>query len=283
MIVDETFRDLLIATFDPLVERGDGDPPPGPRTLTNLLEHIAPPENGEKGIDRNAAACFATAAVDIWLRGVHSFLISASLTESSPIWASVSGYYSSHYSVRAFAHVLGYFQLFRMRRLAQLKLEGGRCICSFRSKKGMRGGEHQLYWRLVKATLAFRGDDLFTENDLDSATSDVRHRNHANYSDHLFQYPNFLIQDGDTLKERIDYISKIVFDAVPLPRFDKFPDLEYVQLIAYHRIIRFRRLLDDVLPAENAFWTLYRTPNFAKDFMDFQLAEGAGLAQPNVP
>src|SRR4051794_22938270 len=109
MIIDDHFRDLLVATFGPLIGRGEGHPFPGPRTLTNLLEHLAPPKNGEKNLDRDAAACFATAAVDIWLRAVHSFLISASLTESSPIWASISGYYSSHYSVRAIAHLLGYF------------------------------------------------------------------------------------------------------------------------------------------------------------------------------
>ena len=34
----------------------------------------------------------------MWLRAVHSF-ISASLTGISDIWASVAGYYSSHYWV----------------------------------------------------------------------------------------------------------------------------------------------------------------------------------------
>jgi hypothetical protein len=95
---------------------------------------------------------------------------------------------------------------------------------------------------LVKATRAFEGDDLFTENNQESDKSDVRHRNHANYSDHLFQYPSFSVAKEGVVKERIDHISKIAIDAAPLPRIDKFPDLEYVQLIAYHRIIRFRRL-----------------------------------------
>ena len=44
---------------------------------------------------------FAMAAVKMWLRAVHSFLISVSLTKASPIWSSVAGYYSSHYSIRA--------------------------------------------------------------------------------------------------------------------------------------------------------------------------------------
>jgi hypothetical protein len=70
-----------------------------------------------------------------------------------------------------------------------------------------------------------------------------------------------------------------VFDAPPLPRFDKFPDVEYVQLIAYHRIVHFRRLLDEALGAKNRFWNVHRSPSFASGIIDFQLAEGRGLAQ----
>src|SRR4051794_23110473 len=54
---------------------------------------------------------FASAAVEIWQRGIHSFLTSAALTETSPLWASVGGYSASHYSVRGLAHLLGAFQL----------------------------------------------------------------------------------------------------------------------------------------------------------------------------
>jgi hypothetical protein len=282
MIVDETFRDLLNATFLPLIAKELEEPVPAPRALTNILEQNAPEKNGEKNLDRNSASHFATAAIDIWLRGVHSFLVSTALTETSSVWSSVSGYYSSHYVVRAFAHLLGYFQLFRIKKIAQLTHQDGQYICSFRDKKRLRGGEHQIYWRLVKATRAFEGDDLFTDNNQESEKSDVRHRNHANYSDHLFQYPNFFIAQEDAIKDRIDHISKIAIDTAPLPRIDKFPDLEYVQLIAYHRIVLSRRLLDDALEGRNKFWERHRTPDFAVGYMDFQLAEGAGLAQPIV-
>jgi hypothetical protein len=281
MIVDDTFRDLLNATFVPLIAKAPEEPVPVPRALTTILEQDAPEGSGTKNLDRDAASHFATAAVDFWLRGVHSFLVSTSLTEASPIWASVSGYYSSHYVVRGFAHLLGYFQLFRIQKLAQLTHQDGQYVCSFRDRKRVRGSEHQIYWRLVKATRAFEGDDLFTNNKQESEESDVRHRNHANYSDHLFHYPNFFVAQEDAIKDRIDHISKIAVDTAPLPRIDRFPDLEYVQLIAYHRIVRFRRLLDDVLEGGNAFWEGHRTPAFAAGYMDFQLAEGAGLAQPN--
>jgi hypothetical protein len=95
-------------------------------------------------------------------------------------------------------------------------------------------------------------------------------------------YPAFSVFDKQVLKDRIDQISKIVCHAPPFPRIEKYPDLEYVQLIAYHRIIRFRRLLDDVLEGRNSFWEMHRNPAFAAEFMDFQLAEWDGPSAPIV-
>ena len=63
----------------------------------------------------------------------------------------------------------------------------------------------------------------------------------------------------------------------PLPRFSKFPDLEYVQVIAYHRIVRFRQLLDEVLGGKNRFWNVHRSPSFSVGYVDFQLVEGGAL------
>jgi hypothetical protein len=278
MNIDDPLRSYLVTSFKSIAPT---EAFPAPRTLSSVLESLMPTDDKKgKNIDPLSARFFSTAAIDIWLRGVHSFLVSASLTEASPIWASVAGYYSSHYAVRGLAHLLGYFQLFRLGKLAHLHLEKERHICTFRNKPNRRGGEHRIYWRLVKESSAFRDDDLFTNNDADSDTSDVRHRNHANYSDHIFNYPAFTVLDEGALRERVDKISKIVIDAAPLPRLSKFPDVEFVQLIAYHRIIRFRSLLDEVLGDTSAFWTEHRSPSFAARYMDFQLVEGAGLAQP---
>ena len=140
MIVDRHLREILSATFGPLAIREDSDPLPGPRSLTMLLEKIAPDETGDEYVDTATASHLPAAAIDIWLRSVHSFLISVSLTECSPIWASICGYYASHYSVRPVAHVLGFFQLFRKKKLVQLKVDDGRCICVFR-KKAARSGD----------------------------------------------------------------------------------------------------------------------------------------------
>ena len=296
MIIDDSLRSHLLATFGSLSAATPEDALPEPTTLSLFLEPMVSNDPIViKPIDEKSASYFASAAVDIWLRSIHSFLVSAYLSETSPVWSSVSGYYSSHYAVRGLAHLLGYFQLFHKKRVVQLKFDQDHCTCVFR-RKNKRGGEHQLYWDLVKQNSAFIGDDLFTQNLLDPTAYRKRQasedfgkesyegelRNRANYADHLFSYPALSSLDKNLLKERIEQISKIVCYAPPIPRIEKYPDLEYVQLIAYHRIIRFRKLLDDVLEGTNAFWEMYRTPAFAAEFMNFQLVEWDDLAAPNL-
>jgi hypothetical protein len=278
MSIDESVRQQLQATFAPLNSVAAANAFPAPSTLSKNLEKLIPKDGTtRRNVDKNIASYFSTAAVDMWLRSVHSFLISASLTEASPIWASVTGYYSSHYSVRGLAHLLGHFQLYRRKRLVELKWENARFVCVFKSKDA-GDAEHKLYWKILKQNIMFQGDGIFTENKPDADDSDVRHRNHANYSDHLALYPVFKPLDEQVLKDRIEYISKIVFNAPPLPRFSNFPDIEYVQLVAYHRIVRFRRLLDEALGGKNRFWNVYRNPSFTTGLMNFQLTEADGLA-----
>jgi hypothetical protein len=238
MNIEASVQEQLRATFAPLNTIAAAKAFPAPSTLSRTLEGLIPKDAGtRRNVDQQTASYFSTAAVDMWLRGVHSFLISASLTEASPIWASVTGYYSSHYAVRGLAHLLGHFQLFRRKRLIELKWERPLYVCFFKSKEAS-DAEHKLYWKILKKSTMFQGDAIFTENKADDEESDVRHRNHANYSDHLVLYPAFRPLDEQALKDRIEYISKIVFDTPPLPRFGRFPDIEYVQLIAYHRLVR---------------------------------------------
>ena len=279
MIVDDALRSQLNSLFQPLntVAAAKAFPPPASLS-TALRKQIPASGTTRRNLDPQIASYFATAAVEIWLRGVHSFLVSVSLTQASPIWSAVSGYYSSHYTVRGLAHLLGYFQLFRDKRIAQLALSSGRYICTFDKKNG-GDGEHKLYWKLVKRSASFAEEELFTLNDPSSEESDIRHRNHANYSDHLASYLVFKPLDERALKDRIDYISKIAFDTPPIPRFSKFPDIEYVQVIAYHRLVSFRKFLDEIVGGKNRFWSVHRNPSFATNYINFQLAEGAGLGQ----
>ena len=204
----------------------------------------------------------------MWMRAVHSFLISASLTDVSPIWASVTGYYSSHYTVRSIAHLLGFFQMFKRHKIVRLELQGGHFVCSF-NPKTERDHEHFFYWKVVKANPLFAGDPFFTQNKGDD--SDVAHRNRANYADHLPQFPVFRPLDAGAVKGCIERISEIEFE-VP-PQVARYPDVQSVQIIAYHRLVRFRDLVDTIIGTGNRFWKVHRNPPWARDFMDFQLTE----------
>jgi hypothetical protein len=135
---------------------------------------------------------------------------------------------------------------------------------------------------MVKDHPVFAADPLFTKNTMGQDMSDVGHRNRANYLDHIYQYPSFNPLDKEALKNRVDHISKIVFQTPPVPKVSKFPDVESVQLIAYHRLITFRKMLDEVLGGSNRFWNVHRNPSFAAPFMNFQLTSPDGIGQINT-
>src|SRR4051812_48612238 len=109
-----------------VLNRGGAATFPRPIALAAHLETMIPPGRvGTVPINASGASMFASAAVDIWLRAIHSLVISAALTRASPLWASVAGYYSSHYSVRGIAHLLGFFTLHRKKLVAQFNVTGG--------------------------------------------------------------------------------------------------------------------------------------------------------------
>lgn len=214
----------------------------------------------------------AFAGIEMWQRSVHSFLISTSLTDASPIWASVVGYYSSHYTVRALAHLLGYFQLFRDKKVVQLYIENGQRVCTAQSKGGPER-EHRYYWRLVKQSKEFRNDPFFVSNDESRSISDSGHRSDANYLDLVDAFPVFTNLEPERLKQRIKTLSEMEISAVPIPDRQNFPDVESVQLMAYHRIVRFRNFLDILLGGENRIWKVHRSPPWARDWVDYQVTE----------
>jgi len=221
-------------------------------------------------INADVVAHFATASVEIWQRAIHSFLISSSLTQVSPMWASVAGYYSSHYSMRAIAHLIGFFQLFKKKKIAKIYISNGKYYCDINTKNG-NDKEHKFYWNAVKAHPYFTDDPLFTFNEDNGNESDSGHRNIANYADHIGKYSVFRPLGEEELKSRIDFLSKIELLAVPIPRKNKYPDVESVQLVSYHRIVRFRRLLDECLGGSNMFWNTHRTPSWCAGYVSFQV------------
>lgn len=271
MSTDTTSRQIEVM-FSGLHGRSAADAIPAPETLSKTLRCVVEKATGATStIDAAKLAFFATAAVEMWHRSVHSFLVSASLTKASPLWASVSGYYSSHYSVRAFAHLLGYFQLQSKRRIIQVEVKGRQYLCHVIQKQGS-DREHKFYWKAVKNHAGFANDPLFTKNEEGQPCSDSGHRSKANYADHVNQFPTFRALDEAYLKERVAKIASIELSAAPIPRTESYPDIENVQLIAYHRMVKFRSFVNEVLGDSNRFWKAHRNPGWCM-FLDFQIVE----------
>src|ERR1039458_6145004 len=129
MNVDPTLQAYITRLFAPLNQQSAASGFPITGALSKALNASVTPKSKAAyavSIQPTVATMFSTAGVNSWMRSVHSFLVSAALTDVSPIWASVAGYYSSHYSVRAIAHVLGFFQLFTAKQTVQLELVGNR-------------------------------------------------------------------------------------------------------------------------------------------------------------
>ncbi len=221
-------------------------------------------------LNADQAACFVTAAVEIWHRAIHSFVISTLLSNASPVWASVCGYYASHYSVRGVGHLLGFFQLHRKRRIVEL-LPDGTTFAARIVRKDANTREHKFYWKIVKQHPIFASDPFFVFNNDQDPVSDGAHRNFANYLDHVDQFPNVVLLQWDQLQNRVQHVAAVELSAVPIPDARRFPDLDSVQLIAYHRIVRFRSFLDELLGDSSRFWRVHRNPSWSRNLLDFQV------------
>jgi len=271
MIIDSTVRNRIATLFEPLRNTPSASMPVRGFLSRSLRQQIDRVENGaiEFKITKTTRMAFASAAVDVWHRSAHSFLVSCSLTDASPVWASVAGYYSSHYAVRAMAHLLGYFQLYTYKRLIRIERVD---LCSM-TKKNAGDREHKLYWRVVKDSPQFAKDDWFTKNESSGEASDAGHRELANYWDHVSVLPPVRLLGADAIRDRADRISKISFSAPPIPRLSRFPDTESVQAMAYHRLVRVRRLMDECIESKNRFWTAHRQPSWLDGLLNFQLTD----------
>ncbi|MBA5872723.1 MAG: hypothetical protein GDA68_22440 [Nitrospira sp. CR2.1] len=280
MRIQPELQSRLNALFKPLERRAAGGAIPPIGFLADQLSKCIDRANKTDlcvPLSREVAMAFVTASIDAWLRAVHSFLVSCAITKASPIWASVVGYYSSHYTIRSLAHLLGFFHLYRKKVLARLEVTKSGYICQI-ERKHAKDREHSSYWKLVKSDIHFVSDPLFTANEAAAFETDVGHRDRATYSDHVSNLPTFKVVEVGELRNRIKLISTIAFDTPSLPRPSRFPDVESVQLVAYHRIVRFRQLLDQGVGTRNRFWSVHRTPGWSSDFINFQLTEQGGLA-----
>lgn len=231
--------------------------------------------------DKQLIKLFVSAAIEMWHRALHSFIVSTGLTTTSKIWSSVSGYYSSHYVMRGYAHLLGYYVLYNHKRVIQLSVHNGNFYCQIESKNGA-DREHKAYWKVVKESGPF-GSDPFCDVAIDvKPKSDSAHRTKANYFDHVGNFTSFDALTLAEVKDRINRISEIEITALPMPNADHFPELENVQIIAYHRIVRFRKYLDELLGDNNKFWNAHRSPNWCSNLIDFQIVEPQFIVAPTA-
>lgn len=230
---------------------------------------------------------FASAGVEMWHRAIHSFLWSVAMTKSSPLWASVSGYYASHFVMRAFGHSMGIFKSFTQKAAIQVIVENGQFFCSRLALSKRGEGEHAFYWKAVKGHPMFISNDLFRENSernfKSASPSDSTHRTFANYTDHLCSYPPMEFSTLAAVSDAVERIARIRLHSVNIPNIpsrDDYPDLQNVQILAFQRIIAFQDFLDEKVP-KNRFWRAHRRPSWSKNLMLFQV-EDQGLEQPLI-
>lgn len=224
-------------------------------------------------LGEDQAALFSTAAVEMWHRAIHSLITALSLGASSEIWSCVAGYYASHYSVRAFAHLFGYFSLYSRKLLIEVTPSGARFQCSPVGgvAKSVRS-EHQFYWTIVKKLPDFATDRLFTNNTDQASQSDAAHRGVASYVDHLDRFTPYNSIDRDEVRRRFVQLATTALQgqaSISIPDRQHYPQLGVVLSVAYLRIYRFREYLDEMLPVKRGFWARHRIPPWYTGLLPF--------------
>lgn len=246
-------------------------------TLSRHLNGLLSIETTSPILSHKYSPMLATAGVEMWHRAIHSLLWSVALTKNSPLWASVSGYYSSHFVMRAFAHSMGIFKSFSQKEVIQVLVENGQFVCTPLAWNNNRG-EHAFYWKAVKGHPKLFANDLFRENSERDIKSDSSHRTFANYIDHINSFVPLDFPTTSEVADDVERISRIRLHSVTSPSRDDYPDLQNVQILAFQRIIAFQDFLDEKVP-KSRFWKAHRRPRWCKDVMLFQVEE-QGLELP---
>jgi hypothetical protein len=210
----------------------------------------------------------AAAGVEMWHRAIHSFLCSVALSEMSPLWSSVVGYYASHYVMRAFAHSMGIFKSFSAKQDIQVEFAGNHF--SVRFEKANNRGEHNFYWYVVKGHPKFIGDPLFRYNSERAAYAESQHRSFANYADCIDSFATLRPRSIVEISMDVEKISGIRLGSVGRPEVDKYPDLLTLQVLAFHRIVAFQTFIDDRIE-NNPFWRTHRSQFGARISCHFKL------------
>jgi hypothetical protein len=241
-------------------------------TLTKQLNAVLGKEAEAPILEHAHSSLLASAGVEMWHRAIHSFLCSVALSKCSPLWASVSGYYASHFVMRAFAHSMGIFKSFSQKEVIQVSVDKGQFVCTPLVWSSNAKGEHAFYWKAVKGHPKLLGNDIFRENNERDINSDSSHRTFANYTDHINSFVPLLFPSMDAVAEDVEKISRIRLHSVTSPSREDYPDLQNVQILAFQRIVAFQDFLDDKIP-KNRYWRKHRRPGWCEKVMVYQVEE----------
>ncbi len=271
--ISDNIRKLSFGKFSARRSLGLGFPPHG--SLSRIIRDLM---NGTiKTSDHSDAHMLATASVEMWHRAIHSFLLSVAVTDRSRLWASVAGYYSSHYVMRAFAYSMGLFKSFIEGAAIQVVILDENLSCLKLEGEKYKKGEHSFYWMVVKEHPAIRPNALFRINPPKSEKSESFHRTTANYTDHVNDFTRLVFPDGASMRESVQRISRMRrnLDTNSSIELNGYPDVINVQILAFQRIIAYRDYFDQKV-SDNRFWKAHRTPQWARDTMLYQV-ESTGL------
>lgn len=254
------------------LDRWGPDRFPAPRALSQLL-------NKSLGVEESAmlseeqAVLFATAAIEMWQRGIHSLITAVAMSRSSEIWACTLGYYASHYTVRAFAHLFGYFALYRRKLFVEVSPWGARYRCGkIDALSSGEHREHRFYWAVVSKLPEFVDNPLFTSNDDHVSTSDASHRGVASYMDHLNRFVQYEAPERNEVGREIANLARTALDGeatTTIPDREQYPQLGVVLSVAYLRIYQFHEYLDALLPIGGRFWKRQRMPSWCTGLFFF--------------
>ncbi len=247
---------LTINDIRPLVEnlnRKGSDSIPPPARLSGYLKTHAPSFMGLVKIED--ATLFITASIEMWQRAINSLILSIVWSDVSRSWAVVTAYYSSHYMIRAFAHLYGYYSLNKVATVELSKSRKG-----FQIVKGKAHREHEYYWNVVSDQLKNR---LFGNN------IEQIHRGYASYQDHLDRFKVFnseSIPNSDELKMKIGIIADLPYK--PLDD-TQIPDLTTLQCLSYKRICFYRNWFETNFESSR-YWKSLRTPKWWAGIMVYK-------------
>jgi hypothetical protein len=271
-MIDHSYSDqILKLVFAKLIDNGCNLKYPYKESLSYYISSLL--QNNSSYFSHSKVSLFASASMEMWQRAIHSFIWSVALTEHSRIWSSVTGYYASHYIMRAFAHAFGFFKSFTERKL--IKLDVSRGNFPFTILKATDKGEHSFYWKVVKTHPQFKNNPLFRINSERDKKSDCSHRNYANYTDHLDHFTKLKLPSEEELETTFAKISRIHRGAVKELFEDKSPDLPdllNVQILSYQRIITYRDFIDERIN-DNRHWRKHREPLWCKNMLNNHLLE----------